>query len=189
MGINELKNLANRISYARLLKDMKKVGLNVSRLRIPEKISGQLASARVRAMLKVVFGGVKIRVTKERYCYRWCVGIEDFEKIYQGNEYDFYKFFNAHPDVKKVESKYDFDFCSIRYFTVFEDWQRGYSDYLLEYNSNLLEEIKRYREYADAILAVYPEVKRQWAEYEKRSIQEKYDAIVAIKTRIERKQT
>lgn len=188
IGIGELKSILNRISYVRLLKDTKKAGINVSKLRMPEKdISSHLVSARVRAMLKVVFEEIKIKATKERYYYRWYVWVEELEKIYRENQYEFYKFFGNHPDVKSLEDRYNFDLSSGRYFTVFDNHERSYNDYTLEYNPDLLKEIKRYREYVDMILAIYPEVKRQWTEYQKLSIQQRYDAIVAKKARAERR--
>lgn len=183
MGIDELKNLLGRMSYARLLKDTKKAGINVTKLKMSEKISSQLVSARVRAIFKVVFGAIKIKVTKERYAFKWCAWMEEFEKIYRGDQYEFYKFFSEHPDVKKLESKYDFNFCSTQYFTVFNESQRHYSSYILEYNSDLLKEMRRYKEFVDTILAIHPEIKRQWTEYQKRSVQERYDDIIAKKAR------
>lgn len=183
MEIDELENLLTLIAYARLLKDAKKAGIDVTKLKKPEKISSQLVSARVRAIFKAVFGERKIVVTKERYNFRWCIWIEELEKIYRENEYDFYKFFSEHPDIKKIDNKYDFNFCSTQYFNVFNESQRHYRSYVTEYNSDLLNEIKRYKEFVDAILAIYPEIKRQWTEHQKLTTQQKYDAIVAKKAR------
>jgi hypothetical protein len=188
IGIDELKSLMSRISYARLLKDVKKAGINVAKLRMPEKdIGSQLISARVRPMFKAVFGQIKARVTKERYCYKWYVWMEELEKMYRENHYEFYKFFNAHPDMKKLEEKYDFSFSSGQHFTVFEECERGHNNHILEYNSQLLEELGRYKEYVSAVLSIYPEIKRQWMEHQKRTVQQKYDAIAARKARGERK--
>jgi len=184
IGIEELKSLMTRISYARLLKDVKKTGVNVTKLKIPEKdIGSQLMSARVRSMFKAIFGQISVRVTKERYCFRWYVWVEDLEKMYRENHYEFYNFFNAHPDVKRLERKYEFSPSSGQYFTVFEECDRGFNRHVLEYNSQIPEELGRYKEYVSAVLDIYPEIKRQWMEHQKRTIQQKYDAIVAKKAR------
>lgn len=181
--IDELKNLMNRMAYARLLKDTKKAGINVSKLKMPERINSQLISARVRAMVKAVFDQIKIKAIKERYRFRWYVWVEEFEKVYRGNDYEFYKFFSAHPDMRKLEKRYSFGSYSGQYFTVFDNRERGYGDHILEYNPQLLEELRRYMEYVSAVFGIYPEIKRQWIENQKLTIQQKYDAIVSKKTR------
>lgn len=184
IGIDELKSLMSRISYVRLLKDVKKAGVNVAKLKMPEKdIGSQLMSARVRSMLKAILGQTKVRVTKERYCFRWYVWVEELEKMYRENHYEFYNFFNTHPDVKRLERKYEFGPSSGQHFTVFEECDRGFNRHVLEYNSQILEEIGRYKEYISAVLGIYPEIKRQWMEHQKRTVQQKYDAIAAKKAR------
>lgn len=184
IGIEDLKSLMNHVSYARLLKDTKKAGVNVSKIKMPEKdITSQLISARVRAMVKAVFGQIKIKATKERYYFRWYVWVEELEKMYRENQYEFYKFLTQHPDTKKLEKKYNFNFCSGQYFTVFDNRERGYNNHILECNPQLLEELGRYREYVSAVLGIYPEIKRQWIENQKLTIQQKYDTIVTRKAR------
>jgi len=184
IGIEELKSLMSRISYARLLKDVKKAGVNVTKLKMPEKaISSQLMSARVRSMFRAIFGQIKVGVTKERYCFRWHVWVEELEKMYRENHYEFYNFFNAHPDVKKLQRKYEFSSYSGLHFTVFEECNRGFDGHVLEYNPHILEELGRYKEYVIAVLCIYPEIRRQWTDHQKRTVQEKYDAIAARKAR------
>jgi len=184
IGIDELKGLMSRISYARLLKDVKKAGVNVTKLKMPEKdVGSQLMSARVRSMFRAIFGQIKVRVTKERYYFRWHVWVEELEKMYRENHYEFYNFFNAHPDVKKLQKKYEFSSYSGLHFTVFEECNRGFDRHVLEYNAQILEELGRYKEYVIAVLCIYPEIKRQWMEDQKRTVQQKYDAIAARKAR------
>ena len=184
IGIDELKIVMSRISYARLLKDVKRAGVDVTKLKIPEKdVGSQLMSARVRSMFKAILGQIRARVTKERYYFRWYVWVEELEKMYRENHYEFYNFFNGHPDVKRLERKYEFSPSSGQYFTVFEECDRGFNGRVLEYNPQILEELGRYKEYVIAVLCIYPEIKRQWIEQQKRTVQQKYDAIAARKAR------
>jgi hypothetical protein len=184
IGIDELRSLMSRISYARLLKDVKKAGVNVAKLKMPEKdVGSQLMSARVRSMFRAIFGQIKVRITKERYYFRWYVWVEELERMYRENHYEFYNFFNAHPDVKRLERKYEFSPSSGQYFTVFEERNRGFDGHVLEYNAQILEELGRYKEYVIAVLCIYPEIKRQWMDHQKRTLQEKYEAIAARKAR------
>jgi hypothetical protein len=184
IGIDELRSLMSRISYARLLKDVKKAGVNVAKLKMPEKdVGSQIMSARVRSMFRAIFGQIKVRITKERYYFRWYVSVEELEKIYRENHYEFYNFFNAHPDVKRLERKYEFSPSSGQHFTVFEECNRGFDRHVLEYNAQILEELGRYKEYVIAVLCIYPEIKRQWMDHQNRTLQEKYDAIAARKAR------
>ncbi len=173
--IEQLKTLTNQMAYAMLLKDEKKLKIDISKLKIPKEFSTNLLSARMKSIFQIVFKGIDYTLNKERYYFRWNVSLNTIKDVcWEGDE--FCDFFRNHPDIKKIEKKQKLSVYSYsRCFTVFSEKDIATLETVLEYNSQFLKEIRKYSRFARMVLGIYPEIKSQWQNRKTIDLQERYN--------------
>jgi hypothetical protein len=178
--VEKLKTLVNQIAYARLIKDLKKLKVDVTKLKIPKnKVSGHLVGTRVKSVFQAIFKDREFSLTKKRYFFCWSFSLKALREI-GSEEYEFYGFFCNHPDIKRIEKKYGFsDNLLSKSFTVFSEKTFDKIGHIMEYNPKFLKEIKKYQKYSNDVLDIYPEIERQWKNRLKIDIQKRYNKIAA----------
>jgi hypothetical protein len=178
-----------RIGYAKLLKMLKTQGLIIRKLKIPERISSHMISARIRTLAKKVFQDTPVILKKNAYYFDWSITPTFFTETYNYSERDFNRYLMNHPTIKQIESKYGFTPFSSSTFTVFITTTK-YSSPVYKYNENLLSDLERFSDFIQAAKKAYFSIKKEWQEKQKRrskikgkTLQELYDKVARNRVR------
>lgn len=170
-----------RIGYAKLLKMLKTQGLIIRKLKIPERISSHMISARIRTLADKVFQDSPATLKKNVNYYDWSVRSKFFEEAYDYSKHEFNRFLLNHPLIKEIERKYGLHLLSSGTVTVFATITK-YGIPIYKYNENLLSDLEKYRSYVQETKKAYFSIKKEWDEKQKRrskvkgkTLQELYD--------------
>lgn len=183
-SVSDIVRELNRLAYARLIKDAKLIGIDISKIKIPDKINSHLLSARLRQIFKTILGD-NITMQKDRSNYSWYVCMLPLERLINNSNNGFYEYLKGHSSIKNL-LRIDNNNSSLvnlysKTFKVLTKNSRGDKDYLL-YNLDFINDLKVFHKHIELVRELIPKLHNEYEDKQhknKESIQKLYDTIAS----------
>lgn len=183
-SVSEIVRELNRLAYTRLIKDAKLIGIDISKIKIPDKINSHLLSARLRQIFKIILGD-NITMQKDRSNYSWYVCMLSLEQLINNNNNGFYKYLKEHSSIKNL-LRIDNNNSSLvnlysKTFKVLTRNSRGDKEYLL-YNFDFIKDLKVFHKHIELVRELIPHLRNEYEDKQSelnKSIQEQYNDIAS----------